>query len=148
MARSASGLGRRRWIDHHTAGGEAPAGASARATRPDAGRRRGATPGRLARLARKIDEAVLALRLEHRSSKDEILARYLSLAPAWQSDRGCRARQPRLLRASGVEALTTAEAAPLASLPQRPSVLNPRTGRLDAALRRQRKVLARLESLD
>lgn len=105
-----------------------------------------ARPGRLARLARKIDEAVLALRLEHRSSKDEILARYLSLAPYGNQIVGAE-RASRAYFGHPASMLTTAEAALLASLPQRPSVLNP-YGRLDAALRRQRQVLARLESLD
>ena len=46
----------------------------------------------------KLSEAVIALRLEHRLSKREILALYLNLAVVRQSDDRLRAREPPLLR--------------------------------------------------
>lgn len=72
----------------------------------------------------KLDELVLALRLEHRFSKREILALYLNLAAYGNQTTGAA-------RASyayfGVEPamLTPAQAAFLAALPQRPTAFNP-----------------------
>jgi penicillin-binding protein 1C len=90
----------------------------------------------------KVEEAVVALRLEHRLSKDQILALYLSLAPYGNQVAGAtRAAQIYF----GVEPrmLTPAQAAFLAALPQRPSAYNPYRDR-DAALRRQRAILSRM----
>ena len=90
----------------------------------------------------KVEEAVVALRLEHRLSKDQILALYLSLAPYGNQIAGAtRAAQIYF----GVEPrmLTPAQAAFLAALPQRPSAYNPYRDR-DSALRRQRAILSRM----
>ena len=64
------------------------------------------TPGTAPRAAwrAKIREAVLALRLEHRLTKHEILALYLNLAPYGNQIAGRRARAQRVLRPSGVDA--------------------------------------------
>lgn len=72
----------------------------------------------------KSREAVLALRLEHRLSKDEILALYLNLAPYGNRIHGI-ARASRAYFGVAPEQLTPAQAAFLASLPQRPSAFNP-----------------------
>jgi penicillin-binding protein 1C len=91
----------------------------------------------------KIDEAVVALRLEHRLSKAEILALYLNLAPYGNQIAGAE----RASRAYfGIESsmLTPAQAAFLAALPQRPSRFNPWRS-LAQAWARQRVVLARME---
>jgi penicillin-binding protein 1C len=90
----------------------------------------------------KLHEALVALRLEHRFSKHEILARYLNLASYGNQFVGAeRASQGYF----GVSAamLTPAQAAYLAALPQRPSTFNPyRTP--DAARTRQRAILRRM----
>ena len=100
-------------------------------------------PGRRRSVRAKIQEAVLALRLEHRLDKREILALYLNLASFANQIMGVE----RASRAYfGVEAsmLTPAQAAFLAGLPQRPSRFNPaRNAAL--ALSRQRAVLKRME---
>src|SRR5258708_25865787 len=83
----------------------------------------------------KLREAVIALRLEHRYGKREILALYLNLAPYGNEVNGI-ARASRRWFGCGPENLTTAQAAFLAALPQRPD------GR--AALARQRVVLRRM----
>ncbi len=68
----------------------------------------------------KLREAVIALRLEHRYSKQEILALYLNLAPYGNEVNGI-ARASRRWFGCAPENLTTAQAAFLAALPQRPN---------------------------
>jgi penicillin-binding protein 1C len=90
----------------------------------------------------KLHETVLALRLEHHLGKREILALYLSLAPYGNQRVGAEAAS-RGYFGCGAANLTPAQAAFLAGLPQRPTVLDPYRN-FDAALRRQRWVLARM----
>jgi penicillin-binding protein 1C len=91
----------------------------------------------------KIDEAIVALRLEHRLSKAEILALYLNLAPYGNQIAGAE-RASRAYFGSDSSMLTPAQAAFLAALPQRPSRFNPWRS-LAHATARQRVVLARME---
>lgn len=103
--------------------------------------RQGRPPART--VLAKAREAVLALRLEHRLSKDEILARYLELAPYGNQVEG-------IVRASSfyfnrpVSDLTPAQAAYLAALPQQPSRFNPRRD-VARAFPRQQHILAAME---
>jgi len=87
-------------------------------------------------LPNKIREAIVALRLEHRYTKPEILALYLNLAPYGGETIGV-ARASRVTFGCAPEELTVAQAAYLAALPHRPS--SPR-----AALARQRTILRRM----
>jgi penicillin-binding protein 1C len=89
---------------------------------------------------RKLRESVLALRLEHRFSKREIAAMYLNLAPYGNRIHGV-ARASRVYFGCRPEDLTAAQAAFLASLPQRPSAFNPLRD-ANRAMERQRYVLA------
>jgi penicillin-binding protein 1C len=90
----------------------------------------------------KISEALLALRLEHRFSKREILAMYLNRASYGNQIAGVeRASHAYFGRPSKL--LTPAQAAFLAGLPQRPSGFNPYRSFNDA-VRRQRSVLRRM----
>ena len=92
----------------------------------------------------KVHEAVLALRLEHRLQKREILALYLNLAAYGNQTAGFeRASQAYF----GVESrmLTPAQAAFLAGLPQRPTTFNPYRNQA-AATSRQRYVLGRMKA--
>jgi membrane peptidoglycan carboxypeptidase len=75
-------------------------------------------------LRQKAREAVLALRLEHRYTKDEILALYLNRAPYGNRIDGI-ASASRAYFGCAPDQLTAAQAAFLASLPQRPSAFNP-----------------------
>jgi penicillin-binding protein 1C len=90
----------------------------------------------------KLREAVLAIRLEHRLGKDDILARYLAYAPYGNQVEG-------IARAStyyfGIPAadLTPAQAAYLAALPQQPGRFNPRRD-TDRARPRQHRILRRM----
>ena len=100
------------------------------------------SPGRRRALGAKIQEAVLALRLEHRFTKREILAMYLNLAAYGNQIAGAE-RASRAYFDRGAWMLTAAQAAFLAGLPQRPSGFNPYRGR-EAAMVRQRSVLRRM----
>lgn len=92
----------------------------------------------------KAREAMYALRLEHRFTKDEILARYLTLAPYGNQITGA-ARASEAYFGRSVETLTLAEAAFLAALPQQPTRFNP-WRRPDAARPRQRRIIAEMAS--
>src|SRR5574338_149477 len=99
-------------------------------------------PARTRGVRAKLVEAVLALRLEHRLAQREILALYLNLAAYGNQIVGAgRASQAYFERDPAL--LTTAQAAYLAGLPQRPSGFNPYR-HPDAALTRQRSVIARM----
>ncbi len=93
-------------------------------------------------VAQKLREAVLALRLEHRFSKDELLAMYLNLAPYGNRITGI-GRASRTYFGCPPENLTPAQAAFLASLPQRPSAFNPLRDPSKARAR-QLAILARM----
>lgn len=101
--------------------------------------------GRRRSLPGKLREMLLALRLEHRLSKKEILALYLNLAPYGNQHTGA-ASASRGYFDCAPENLTAAQAAFLAALPQRPTALDPYRN-FGSALRRQAWVLSRLEAL-
>ena len=92
----------------------------------------------------KIRESVIALRLEHRFDKREILAMYLNLAAYGNQIAGAE-RASRAYFGVPAAQLTHAQAAFLAGLPQRPTGFNPYRHRT-AALSRQRVVLTRMEA--
>jgi penicillin-binding protein 1C len=100
------------------------------------------TPDRRRGVAAKIHEAVLALRLEHRFTKREMLALYLNHAAYGNQVIGAE-RASRTYFGGPASMLTAAQAAFLAGLPQRPSGFNPYRHR-DAAIARQRVVLSRM----
>lgn len=83
-----------------------------------------APDGRARGVRAKVREALLALRLEGRLTKREILALYLNLAPYGNQIAGAdRASQAYFGHPASL--LTPAQAAFLAALPQRPSSYNP-----------------------
>ncbi len=88
----------------------------------------------------KLREATFALRLERRLSKDEILARYLELAPYGNQVEGI-ARASTFYFNRPPADLTAAQAAYLAALPQQPSRFNPRRDP-SRAIPRQHHILA------
>ncbi len=93
-------------------------------------------------VAWKIREAVLALRLEHRFTKREILATYLSLAAYGNQVVGAE-RASETYFGCPSSMLTAAQAAFLAALPQQPSRFNPYRG-MKAASARQRTIVGRM----
>ena len=90
----------------------------------------------------KLKETVIALRLEHRLTKREILALYLNLAAYGNQVTGFE-RASRAYFGAESRMLTPAQAAFLAGLPQRPSGFNPYRNR-SLAVSRQRVVLRRM----
>jgi penicillin-binding protein 1C len=92
----------------------------------------------------KAREIVLALRLEHRYSKTDILAMYLNLASYGNQVSGA-ARASVLYFGVQPSMLTPAQAAFLAGLPQRPSAFNPWRNSA-AAASRGRAVLRRMRA--
>ena len=80
------------------------------------------TPHRRRGWRAKLQEAVLALRLEHRLTKREILALYLNLAAYGNQIAGAE-RASRAYFGVAAAMLTPAQAAFLAGLPQRPTAL-------------------------
>ena len=93
-------------------------------------------------IAEKAREALYAVRLEHRFSKEEILSSYLAEAPYGGAVVGADAAAQAYFAISPSQ-LTWAQAAYLAALPQRPSRFDPRRSPT-AALARQRWILGRL----
>jgi penicillin-binding protein 1C len=90
----------------------------------------------------KLREMVLALRLEHRFSKREILALYLNLA-AYGNQAAGAGRASQIYFGVDPSMLTPAQAAFLAALPQRPTQFNPWKNTA-AARSRQLAVLRRM----
>ena len=100
------------------------------------------SPDRVRGVSAKIGEAVLALRLEHRFSKQEMLALYLNFAGYGNQIVGVE-RASRAYFGVPSRMLTPAQAAFLAGLPQRPTRFNPYRNR-ELATSRQGTVLARM----
>jgi penicillin-binding protein 1C len=90
----------------------------------------------------KMREAVVAIRLEHHLTKEEILALYLTIAPYGNQYVGVE-RASRGYFGVSAHQLTAAQSAFLAGLPQRPSRLDPYR-HFDAANERQSVVLRRM----
>ena len=90
-------------------------------------------------LSRRLQTALLALQLEKRFSKDEILELYLNEIYYGNRAYGCEAAAQTYLQKSAKE-LTISEAALLAGLPNSPGILDP-FEHFDRAKKRQRLVL-------
>ncbi len=89
---------------------------------------------------RKIKELILALQVERRYSKDEILQMYLNNVPYGGQAWGIEAAAQMYFNKSSKE-LNLAEAALLAGLPQRPTAYSPFGAYPEAAKSRQEHVL-------
>jgi penicillin-binding protein 1A len=90
-------------------------------------------------IRRKLQEAVLAVRMERVLTKDEVLTLYLDRVFFGENAYGVEAAA-RTYFAKSARELTLSEAALLAALPKAPTRLDP-TNDLDAALERSRLVL-------
>jgi len=94
-------------------------------------------------LTRKIKEFVLAVQIERKYTKDEILQMYLNEAPYGGTAWGVEAAAETYFGKS-VKDLDLVESAFLAGLPQRPSVYSPYSQHRDAYKDRTRQVLRRM----
>lgn len=106
---------------------------------------RTAREGRATRrgLRAKLQETLVAFRLERRFDKDGILALYLNLAPYGNQVTGAT-RASEVYFGVAPSELTVAQAAFLAGLPQRPTAYNPY--RSAAAVARQRWIIDAMRS--
>lgn len=98
------------------------------------------------RYTRKVRELVLAMRLEQRYSKDEILDLYLNQVPYGENAYGIEAAAQTFFGKSASE-LTLNEAALLAALPQSPSYYSPWGSHVDELEDRKNAVLRRMKEL-
>jgi 1A family penicillin-binding protein len=93
---------------------------------------------------RKIKEFVLAVQIERKYSKDDILRMYLNEAPYGGTSWGVGAASEAYF-GKDVKDLNLVESAFMAGLPQRPSTYSPYSGFPDAYIERTRHVLRRME---
>lgn len=98
-------------------------------------------------IGRKIEEIILALRLERVYTKDQILQTYLNEAPYGGTIYGSEEASNFFFGVSAKD-LDLAQAAYLAALPQRPTYYSPYGNNRDALDRRKDLVLSRMHELD
>ena len=94
-------------------------------------------------LTRKLKEFILAVQIEHRYSKDQILQMYLNEAPYGGAAWGVEAAAETYF-GKKVKELNLVESAILAGLPQRPSVYSPFSDNPKAYVGRTQQVLRRM----
>ncbi len=94
-------------------------------------------------LTRKVKEALLALRLEHELSKEEILAHYLNESPYGGTLYGIEEASQSFFGKPSAD-LALAEAAYLAALPQAPTYYSPYGNHRDELEARKNLVLERM----
>ncbi|HBI51017.1 MAG TPA: penicillin-binding protein [Candidatus Moranbacteria bacterium] len=95
---------------------------------------------------RKIKEVILAIELEQKYSKDEILAMYLNQIPYGSSAYGIEAAAQTFFSKSAKD-LSLAEAALLASLPNAPTYYSPFGSHRDALVGRKNSALKKMADL-
>ena len=95
-------------------------------------------------LPRKIKEFVLAVQIERKYSKDEILTMYLNNAPYGGATRGVESAAETYFGKSAKD-LSLVESAVLAGLPQSPSRYSPYSTTPDAYVGRTKTVLKRMK---
>ncbi len=98
-------------------------------------------------LTRKIKEFVLAIQLNRRYSKDEILYFYLNEIPYGPTAYGVEAAS-ELYFGKPVKYLTLAESAVIAALPRAPSYYSPWGSHANELFSRQKYILGRMYRLD
>ena len=96
---------------------------------------------------RKVKEFILAIQIERKYSKDEILQMYLNEAPYGGTAWGVGSAA-EIYFGKKVKDLTLTESAVLAGLPQRPSSYSPYSSTPDAYIGRTQEVLRRMREDD
>ncbi len=97
-------------------------------------------------ITRKIKELIIALKLEQRFSKDEILGLYLNQIPYGGNSYGIEAAAQTYFNKAAAE-LTLGEAVMLVALPQAPSYYSPYGAHQDRLKERQGYVLEQMEEM-
>ncbi len=98
-------------------------------------------------LQRKVKEAVLAIELEQRFSKDQILEMYLNTIPYGSRAYGVEAAAQTFFGTTAAN-LTLAQATALAALPQAPTYFSPYGSHIEDLKGRQEFILNRMASLN
>jgi 1A family penicillin-binding protein len=98
-------------------------------------------------VVRKIKEFVLAVQIERKYSKDEILQMYLNEAPYGGTAYGVESAS-EIYFGKGVSDLNLVESAILAGMPQRPSAYSPYSSTPKAYVKRTEEVLRRMREDD
>ncbi len=94
-------------------------------------------------ISRKIKEAILAIELEQRYSKDQILEAYLNIVPYGSNAAGIESASQTFFGTSSKD-LTLAQAALLASLPNGPTYYSPYGSHTEQLFARQKGVLNKM----
>ncbi|MBI4064777.1 PBP1A family penicillin-binding protein [Candidatus Gottesmanbacteria bacterium] len=94
-------------------------------------------------IPRKMKEAILAIQIERKYTKDEILQMYLNEAPYGGTAVGIESASQYYYNKKTKD-LTSAEAVILAGFPQSPSIYSPFTGEAKAYIARSQQVLRRM----
>ena len=94
----------------------------------------------LAGVPRKIKEIILAMEVERKYTKDQILTLYLNESPYGGPRNGVQSAAKAYFGKNATD-LTVAEAAMLAAIPNSPALYDPYSGDNDALIARQHKVL-------
>ena len=97
-------------------------------------------------LTRKIKEVILALEMERRYSKSQILELYLNQIPYGSNSYGIESASRNFL-GKDASNLTLAEAAMLAALPRAPTYYSPYGNHFNALMQRKNYILDRMEQL-
>ena len=97
-------------------------------------------------IIRKIKEAVLAIKLERKYKKDEILTFYLNQIPYGSNAYGIESAAQTFFNKSATE-LSLSEAALLAALPQRPTYFSPYGKHKEELFQRKDYILKRMNEL-
>lgn len=98
-------------------------------------------------LQRKVKEAVLALELEQRFSKDQIFEMYLNDIPYGNRNYGAEAAAQTYFGVRAAD-LNVAQAALLAALPKAPTYYSPYGSHFEDLKRRQENILSRMVELN
>lgn len=95
---------------------------------------------------RKVREVILAMKIESRLTKEEILDLYLNAVPFGSNAYGVEAASETFF-GKHADALTLDEAVLLAALPNAPSLLSPYKGNRDELIRKKDAILEKMHSL-
>ncbi len=98
-------------------------------------------------ISRKVKEAILAVRLEQKYTKDEILEMYLNTIPYGNNAYGTEAAS-QTYYGKNAKDMSLAESSILSGLPNRPTYLNPYGDHRNDLYIRQEHILNRMKDLD
>lgn len=99
------------------------------------------------KIERKIKEAIYAIKIENKYSKDEILDAYLNIIPYGSNTYGIQTASEKYFGKYAID-LTLDEAAMLAALTKAPTTYSPYGENKEALIQRQQEILRNIEKLN